>query len=356
VTAPFEGLLRPEVLGLRAYSVEAPAGLVKLDANENPYPLSAAVSARIAAEARGLALNRYPDPAAHRLRSLLAARTGWPLEGILLGNGSDELIVLLLAACGGEGATLLVPAPTFSMYRHIALVSGWQVREVALTPAFGLDEAGLLAAAAAAPPRLSVFASPNNPTGNCFDRRSLERLLRALPGIVVIDEAYVDFAGASLLELARGNPRLVVLRTLSKIGLAGLRVGVLLCSEALACELDKVRLPYNVGSFAQMAASVVLEEPAYLDEQIRQIVAERGRVAAGLSSLPGVAPFPSDANFILFRTGRPSAEVFSGLRERGVLVRDLGGAPGLLHGCLRVTIGTPAENGRFLEALGAALA
>jgi histidinol-phosphate aminotransferase len=355
VTVDWGGLLRPEVLALRAYGVEDPGGLVKLDANENPYPIPAPVLARIAERVRELELNRYPDPEARRLRGLLARRFDWPVEGVLLGNGSDELIVLLLAACGADGATLLVPAPTFSMYRHIALVSGWRVAEVPLTGRFGLDGEAMAAEAGRVRPRLTALATPNNPTGNRFDEGTVRQLLAAVPGILVLDEAYHDFAGGTSLGLARENARVVVLRTLSKVGMAALRVGVLLADPALARELDKVRLPYNLSSFSQLAAVVALEEPAYLATQVAAIVAERARVAAALAATPGVEAFPSDANFILFRTGRPSREVFAGLRAGGVLVRDLGHAPGLLERCLRVTIGTPEENDRFLGALPGAL-
>ena len=223
-----EEFFRPELRGLRAYEAEDAEGLIKLDANENPCPPPAGLMARIGAAAAALELNRYPDPAATALRRVLADRCGWTPEGILLGNGSDDLILLLLAACGGEGATLLVPTPTFSMYRHIALSLGWRVEEVPLTPSFELDEAELLKRAASCSPRLSVFASPNNPTGNLFDRGVMERYLRAAPGIVVIDEAYHDFAGESVVGLLAGHRNLVVLQTLSKIGLAALRLGILL--------------------------------------------------------------------------------------------------------------------------------
>ena len=250
-----------------------------------------------------------------------------------------------------------MPVPTFSMYRHIALTMGWRVEEVPLGAGFALDEAALAARAAAAAPRLSVFASPNNPTGNLFDRGVLERYLAAAPGVVVIDEAYHDFAGASAVPLLERHPNLVVLQTLSKIGLAALRLGILLASPELARELNKVRLPYNVGAFPQAAARVVLEDAgvprgAAADDPRRARAAGRG---AGRSPA-GVTVFPSDANFLLFRTPWASRAVFEGLRSRGVLVRDLGGHPGPLQGCLRVTVGTPEENTAFLEALPHALA
>jgi len=348
-------LLRPGIAGMRAYEAEDPGRLVKLDANENPYPPPPELRGRIAQAAGELELNRYPDPEAGALRSLLAARCGWTREGILLGNGSDELIVLLLAACGGGNAALLVPTPTFSMYRHIALTMGWRVEEVPLADGFALDEGALVARAAAVAPRLSVFASPNNPTGNLFDRGALERYLRSVTGVVVIDEAYHDFAGASAVPLLERHENLVVLQTLSKIGLAALRLGILLTSPALAREFNKVRLPYNVGAFPQAAARIVLESPDYLAGQVQAIRSERARIAGALAGLEGVTVFPSDANFLLFRTPHASRSVFEGLRARGVLVRDLGGRPGPLHRCLRVTVGAPEENGSFLDALPGAL-
>jgi len=346
-----QNFFRPELRSLRAYEAEEAEGLIKLDANENPCTPPAGLMARIGAVAAALELNRYPDPAAKALRRVLADRSGWTREGILLGNGSDDLILLLLAACGGEGATLLVPTPTFSMYRLIALSLGWRVEEVPLTPSFELDEPELLRRAATCSPRLSVFASPNNPTGNLFDRGIMERYLRAAPGIVVIDEAYHDFAAESVVELLAGHRNLVVLQTLSKIGLAALRLGILLADTQVVAELNKVRLPYNIGSFSQIAAQMVLENPVFLEGQIRMILAERERLAAALSRLHGVTVFPSEANFILLRTDRPSREVFEALRKRGILVRDLGGSPGMLQGCLRVTVGITSENDSFLEAM-----
>ncbi len=346
-------LFRPELRSLRRYEAEEAHGLIKLDANENPCPPPAALMARIGAAAAALELNRYPDPAATALRRALADRCGWTPEGVLLGNGSDDLILLLLAACGGGGATLLVPTPTFSMYRHIAVCLGWRVEEVPLTASFALNEAELARSAGRCKPRLSIFASPNNPTGNLFDRGVMERYTQAASGIVVIDEAYHDFAGVSVVDLLARHRNLVVLQTLSKIGLAALRLGVLLADAQVVGELDKVRLPYNVGSFSQIAAQTVLENGAFLEGQVRAILAERARVAGALARVPGITIFPSDANFILFRTNRTSRLVFEALRRKGVLVRDLGGAPGLLSGCLRVTVGVQSENDLFLEALQA---
>ena len=274
--------------------------------------------ARIGAAAAALELNRYPDPAATALRRVLADRCGWTREGILLGNGSDDLILLLLAACGGEGATLLVPTPTFSMYRHIAISLGWRVEEVPLTPSFELDEPELLKRAAACSPRLSVFASPNNPTGNLFDRGVMERYLRAAPGIVVIDEAYHDFAGGSVVDLLAGHRNLVVLQTLSKIGLAALRLGILLADAAAGRGTQQGAPAVQRRQFFPGRRADGAREPRRFS-RVRSARSSRSASASPplWRGCPGVTVFPSDANFILLRTDRPSRDVFEELATTG---------------------------------------
>jgi histidinol-phosphate aminotransferase len=341
---------RDEVLRTEAYGVEEPQGLIKLDANENPYPPPKRVVDAMAESCRGLLLNRYPDPGAERLRGLLATRTDWEKDGLMLGNGSDELIAVLCTACGHSGARMVIPVPTFAMYRHIAAVSGWSVEEVPLGEDFELDGKVLLERIRAAAPRLVVIASPNNPTGNCFDEGIIREVIEAAPGLVVVDEAYFDFSGKTLLPLLRLHRNLIILRTLSKIGLAAIRLGILLADPEVVRELNKVRLPYNVSAFSQEAASLVLEDSAYLDAEIGTIVSERLSLMGKMTEVGGIRPFHSDANFILFRTRGSSSAVFRRLRENGVLVRDLG-RPGPLENCLRVTVGTPEENRAFLTAL-----
>lgn len=342
--------LRKEILQMRGYEVEMFSGLIKLDANESPYPPPEWIMDALAGIARKLSLNRYPDPSARVLRRLLSSHLGWSEDGLLLGNGSDELIGTLLTACGQPGAVLLIPTPTFSMYRLIGHAAGWRVEEDPLNSFFDLEGSRLLSRLHRVEPRLIIFAYPNNPTGNCFTRRTIQAVLQEAPGLVVVDEAYFEFSGHTFMSLLPRYKNLVLLRTLSKIGLAALRIGVLLAAPELVTELNKVRLPYNVSSFSQEAAALVLENSAFLEEEIRTIIAQRRHLFEELGKIEGVVPYPSDANFVLFRTRKNSAEVFRALRKEGVLVRDLN-QPGLLHNCLRVTVGTPEENGIFLGVL-----
>jgi histidinol-phosphate aminotransferase len=341
---------RGEILETEAYGVEEPQGLIKLDANENPYSPPKRVVAAMAESCRGLLLNRYPDPGAERLRALLADRTAWEKDGLMLGNGSDELIAVLCTACGHSDPRMVIPVPTFAMYRHIALVSGWSVEEVPLGENFDLNGDVLLEKIRGTSPRLVIIASPNNPTGNCFDEGVIREVIEEAPGLVVVDEAYFDFSGKTLLPLLGRHGNLIILRTLSKIGLAAIRLGFLLADPGIVRELNKVRLPYNVNAFSQEAASLVLEDPGYLNAEIGTIVSQRELLMAEMAGLGGISPFHSDANFILFRTRESSAAVFQRLRKNGVLVRDLG-RPGPLENCLRVTVGTPEENRSFLTAL-----
>jgi len=350
-----DGSIRKEVLEIEAYGVEEPEGLVKLDANENPYALPPELMEAAASRCRGLELNRYPDPGAANLRRLLGERIGWDPAGLMLGNGSDELISILCTACGHGGARMQVPVPTFAMYRIIGSVSGWEVDEVPLNEDFHLDGAAFLEKMREAEPRLVVIATPNNPTGNAFDEDVVRRLVAEAPGLVVVDEAYFDFYGKTFLSLLGEHRNLLILRTLSKIGLAAIRLGILVGHPEVVREFNKVRLPYNISAFSQEVASLVLEDPSFLDEEIRTIVRERELLMEEMGRMEGLRTYRSDANFILFRTEGDSAEIFRRVREKGVLIRDLG-RPGPLRNCLRVTVGTPEENSCFLDALRSSLA
>lgn len=351
-----EQLIRPEILRLAAYHVADARGMIKLDAMENPYRLPSEMAAELGALLAESPINRYPDPQAETLRTVLRRAFAVP-EGfeILLGNGSDELIQILALAVARPGAVLLSVEPSFVMYRLIAEYTGMRYVGVPLTPDFALDEAALLAAIAAHRPAVIFLAYPNNPTGNAFDAAAMEHILRAAPGLVVVDEAYHAFAGGlSFLGALPHHDNLLVMRTLSKLGLAGLRLGYLVGRPAWIAQFDKLRLPYNVNVLTQRAAVYALERLHVLEEQAGRIVAERGRLAAVLSALPGVRVYDSRANFLLMRLPAAS-EVFEGLKRRGVLVKNLHGAHPLLADCLRVTVGTPEENARFIAALKAEL-
>ncbi len=349
-------LIRPELLRLSAYHVADAAGMVKLDAMENPYPLPEALRGELGELLAGAAINRYPDPHARdvqaALRQAFAIDARW---GILLGNGSDELIQILAMSLAKPGATLLAVEPSFVMYRMIAELVGLRYVGVPLTADFALDEPAILAALERERPALTFLAYPNNPTGNLFPRAAMERIIAAAPGLVVVDEAYHAFTGGEsfLGDLARFD-NLLLMRTVSKLGLAGLRLGYLVGDPAWIGEFDKVRLPYNVNVLTQVAARLALAHVEVLEAQAASLVGERERVFQIMSALPGVAAFASDANFILFRVP-DAARIFAGLKTRGVLIKNLHGAHALLNDCLRVTVGTPQENDAFLGGLAAEL-
>jgi histidinol-phosphate aminotransferase len=349
-------LIRPEIQRLTAYHVADATGMVKLDAMENPYSLPDDLRAKLAEKLRDAAINRYPDP--HAMAVQQALRQAFditPAYDIMLGNGSDELIQIIACALAKPGAALLAVEPSFVMYRMIAEFTGLRYIGVPLRPDFALDEAAVLDAIEREQPELVFLAYPNNPTGNAFERAAIERILAAAPGLVVIDEAYHAFAGglSFLDDLARFD-NLVLMRTVSKLGLAGLRLGYLVGKPAWIAEFDKVRLPYNVNVLTQVAARFALEQVEVLEQQAALLVTERGRLMQALSAQEGVQVFDSSANFILFRV--PDARrVFAGLKWHGILIKNLHGGHPLLDNCLRVTVGAPEENDAFLAALVANL-
>jgi len=346
-----EDVIRDEVRALKAYPVPDATGMVKLDAMENPYPLPPELRGRIARLVEQAALNRYPDPSAPALKERLRRAFGVP-DGIelLLGNGSDELIQTLALAARKPGAAVLGVEPSFVMFRMIATFAGTPYVGVELRDDYSLDIEKLLAAVERHRPGLIFIAYPNNPTGNLFDAGLIERVIEAAPGLVVIDEAYHGFAGKSFLPRLADYPNLLVMRTLSKLGLAGIRLGVLMGAERWIRQLDKLRLPYNVNTLTQLIAAVVLEYGSVLTDQAAAIKLERGRLLGELRRVPGVTAYPSDANFILFRISE-AERIFDGLKRRGVLIKSLHGSHRLLADCLRVTVGTPDENTAFLTAL-----
>jgi histidinol-phosphate aminotransferase len=349
-------LVREEIRALTAYHVAPAAGLVKLDAMENPYPLPEALAREMGARLAGVAVNRYPDPVATGLKRRLREAMGIPdaLE-ILLGNGSDEILQIVAMALARPGAVALAPEPSFAMYRMSAIACGLRYVGVALRPDFSLDEGAMLQAIAATRPAVTWIAYPNNPSGNLFPREAILRLAEASPGLVVVDEAYAPFSGGATLapEVGR-HPNLLLVRTVSKLGLAGLRLGLAAAPPDWIAELEKLRLPYNVNALSMAAAELLLDHRAVLEEQARAIVAERCRLEACLDRI-GVTRFPSAANFILVRVN-DAPRAFGRLLERGILVRHFHGSHPLLEHCLRLTVGTPGENDRLVEALVPAIA
>jgi histidinol-phosphate aminotransferase len=351
-----EDLVREEIRALKAYHVPSAEGMVKLDAMENPYRLPAELAARMGERLSRVAVNRYPDPLAAelkaRLRDAMAVPQGLDL---VLGNGSDELIQIISLALARPGAVALAPEPSFVMYRMSAIAAGMRFAGVSLGGDFGLDERAVLEAFERHRPALTWIAYPNNPTGNLFAPEAIVRLVRAAPGLVVVDEAYYPFAGgASLIDEIGRHPNLLLVRTVSKLGLAGLRLGVAIGPPAWMREFEKLRPPYNVNVLTMAAAEMLLAEGEVFRAQTAAIVAGRSRLEAALDAMPGVRRFPSAANFILARVADAPA-TFEALRARGILVKSLHGMHPLLANCLRLTVGTPDENAKLLEALASIL-
>jgi histidinol-phosphate aminotransferase len=350
-----ERLLRQEILSLHAYHVQASPGMVKLDAMENPYSLPADIRAEIAQAVANAAINRYPDANADNLKKKIKEISGLPAEmEILLGNGSDEIIQLLAMAVAKPGATLLSVEPSFVMYKMIATFTGMSYIGVPLTEDFSLDLAAMLAAIKQHQPALIFLAYPNNPTGNLFDAAALEQIITASDGLVVVDEAYYAFASNSFLPQLGRFANLLVMRTFSKLGMAGLRLGFLAGSKSWLQQLEKLRLPYNVGVLTQAVSEILLQHHAILLQQAEQIKRDRSWLFERLVGTVDVHAYPSAANFILFRVPH-AARIFEGLKQRGVLIKKLdGGHPALLD-CLRVTVGTAEENELFITALQASI-
>ncbi len=354
--------IRQDVQSMHAYAIQDSAGLVKLDAMENPFGLPPALQAELGRRLGAVAVNRYPGERVDELKRALERFIDLPAgQALMLGNGSDELISLLAMACDQPGASLLAPVPGFVMYAMSAQLQGLGFHGVPLRADFELDEAAMLAAMREHRPAITFLAYPNNPTANRFDPATMRRLIAEagqLGGLVVIDEAYQPFSSHSWLDEMRADPaghaHVLLMRTLSKFGLAGVRIGYLVGPAALVHEVDKLRPPYNVSSLNAECALFALEHAALFAEQAEQIRAERERLLGALAALPGVTPFPSEANMVLVRV--PDAQVaFEGLKAQGLLVKNVSKMHPLLAQCLRLTVGTPDENARLIEALQTAL-
>ena len=346
-------LIRPEILALKAYHVADAEGMVKLDAMENPYPLPAQMRRDLGEYLSRVDLNRYPDPTGRELRELLAKKMQVPAGmEILLGNGSDDLIQIVTFAMARPGAAVMFPAPTFVMYSMDAALSGMKALRYELREDFTLDRDAFVARVKAEQPALIFIAYPNNPTGILYPEEDIAAVLRAAQGLVVLDEAYHVFARKSFMPRLAEFPNLLVMRTVSKLGLAGIRLGYLVGRPEWIGEFNKVRQAYNVNVLTQAAAIFVLERLDVLEQQAAKIRADRAGLGQALAALPGVTVYPSEANFFLVRV--PDADrAYEALRRQGVLVRNLNGPS--LENCLRITVGTPDENRILLTAMREAL-
>lgn len=343
---------------MQAYAVQESAGMLKLDAMENPHRLPLALQHALGQRLGALALNRYPDGRVNDLRAALARYAGLP-DGfdIMLGNGSDEIISLLALACDLPGASVLAPVPGFVMYGMSAQLQGLAFHGVPLRPDFELDEPAMLRAIQVHKPSLIYLAYPNNPTANLWDDAVIERIVEAQGdqgGLVVMDEAYQPFAGRSYIDRLSRHDHVLLLRTLSKFGLAGVRLGYLMGPKALVAEIDKVRPPYNISVLNYECALFALDHAQVFADQAADICAQRAWLEAELAKLPGVTVFPSQANMILVRV--PDAlKTFEGLHQRGVLVKNVSKMHALLAQCLRLTVGSADENQKMIAALKASL-
>ncbi|HQV88054.1 MAG TPA: histidinol-phosphate transaminase [Nitrosomonas sp.] len=344
-------IIRPEILALSAYHVPPATGMIKLDAMENPYPLPAVLREEIAQLTATVPVNRYPDASAASLKAALRQALAISDEmDILLGNGSDEIIQIIAMAAAKPGAVLMSVEPAFVMFRMIATFANMPYVGVPLKKDFSLDLEAMLAAIEKHKPAVIFLAYPNNPTGNLFDANAILTIIRATSGIVIVDEAYHAFADASMINQLTQYPNLLLMRTLSKLGLAGLRLGLLIGRSEWLTQLEKVRLPYNVGIMTQLIAEKVLHHTDVLLEQAEAIKAERTKVRQYLDTIDGLEVFPSDANFILFRV-HTASKIFQALKQHRILIKNLDGTHPLLENCLRVTVGTPDENSQFCEIL-----
>lgn len=359
MTAPLPArlsrLIRHDVQGMHAYAVQPSTGMVKLDAMENPHRLPPELQRALGERLASVALNRYPGERVATLREALARHAGMP-EGfsLMLGNGSDELISLLAMACDVPGASILAPMPGFVMYGMSAQLQGLKFIPVDLTPDFELDERAMLDAIERHQPTIVYLAYPNNPTANLWDDAVIERIVKAAPGLVVIDEAYQPFASRTYADRITRHEHVLLMRTLSKFGLAGVRIGYMIGRSALVGEIDKVRPPYNISVLNCEAALFALEHADVFDAQAAELRRQRGLLLEALGTMPGVKAWRSDANMILVRV--PDADrAFQGMKARGVLVKNVSKMHPLLARCLRLTVGTADENAQMLQALQASL-
>jgi histidinol-phosphate aminotransferase len=345
--------IRPEVQAISAYYVADASGLIKLDAMENPFTWPDDLRDDWARLIRDTDVNRYPDPQSQeltaRLRDCMKIPEG---AGVLLGNGSDEIIQMLALALGGEGRTVLSVEPSFVMYKMIAAFSGLEYVGVELNADdFSLNEPAMLEAIEKHQPALLFLAYPNNPTANLFDANVIERIIRAAPGLVIIDEAYAPFTDETFMPRLGEFDNMVVMRTVSKMGLAGLRLGLLAGPQEWIEQIDKTRLPYNINVLTQLSAEFALSHKDVFDQQTEQIRVMREEMMKSFESMKGIEPYPSDANFLLLKTSAGKAtEIFQSIREQGVLIKNMDGSHPMLADCLRVTVGKTEENSAMLAA------
>jgi histidinol-phosphate aminotransferase len=350
--------IRQDVQSMHGYAIQPSAGFIKLDAMENPFRLSPALQRELGERLGRVAINRYPTQSTADLVAALSRHFKVPTGcKLMLGNGSDELIDMLSVACDVPGACVLAPLPGFVMYEMSAKLRGLRFCGVPLTEDFQLDEAAMLAAIERERPALTYVAYPNNPSANLFDDAVIDKIVAAVgaqQGLVVFDEAYQPFSSRTWMQRMAQHPHVLVMRTLSKFGLAGVRLGYLCGAAALIDEIEKVRPPYNVSVLNAEATLFALEHAGEFARQAAVLCEQRERLKAALGKIAGVTVFPSEANMMLIRVP-DSQRAFDGMKARGVLVKHIAGLHPLLANCLRLTVGAPEENTLMIEALSASL-
>ncbi len=346
-------IIKPAILEAKAYHVPDSSDLIKLDAMENPYVWPDEIKTAWSVYMEQAELNRYPDASTSELRERLAATLNLPDGTVMMfGNGSDELIQIIMLALNKSSNVIMAPEPGFIMYRLLSSLLELDYVGVPLKDDFSLDLASMLKTIEETQPAVIFIAWPNNPTGNLFDQESIETIIKAAPGLVVIDEAYHVFAQKSMMSCLKKYQNVLLMRTLSKLGLAGLRLGMLFGASEWISELEKLRLPYNIGTLNQLSANFILENISLLEKQAGQIRNDRSFVYDSLLKIDGVEAWPSEANFILFKVEDKGADyVHSELLKHKILIKNLHGVHPLLENCLRVTIGTKEENEMFLSKL-----
>ena len=351
MTAPLD-IIKPAVRALRAYTLSPYRAAVKINQNENPWDAPAEIKEEVLQRFAARQWSRYPDFVPASLHERLAKFAGWKADGVIVGNGSNELIQAVLMVTVGPGKRVLISEPTFALYRQVATVLGGEVESVSLTPQLTYDVAALVKTVEEEQPDITIICSPNNPTGCVIQAADLRRLLGVSRGLVVIDEAYHEFAGESVVPLLAEHENLIVLRTFSKaMAFAALRIGYLLAAPELVVEIRKAVLPYNLNAFSQIAAEVAIERySTLLGPTVKAIVAERERLFGAVSQIHGLTPVLSEGNFMVVRTEKNPRQIFEELLKRDILVRDVSGYP-LLAEYFRFNVGTPDENDRLLGAL-----
>lgn len=346
----WKNIVNREIFSQSGYFAPEVTSPIKMDANENPFTIQEPLKRKLLEKMSTIDFNRYPVAGAPELRERYAQYFGVDKDMIMLGNGSDELIQILCLTLKGKTKGVLVPVPAFSMYKIIAVNTGNKVVEVPLNKKYDLDCDAIIEQIKENFPALIFLSYPNSPTGNLFSRAKIETIIKKSPGIVVIDEAYANFSGQTLFPLLKKYDNVIFLNTLSKLGLASMRLGFLIGNREIIAQLDKVRLPYNVNSLSQIAAGFFLDYQNEFSLQVKEIIKRREELYSGLRKIAGIKPFPSQANFIFFSCAFDSDRIYKQLIAEGIVVKNLN-IPPLMPNCMRVTVGNRKENDSFLRAL-----